>query len=140
MSENEQAVEKFDPSKLMDGVRDRIKATFVSIIPDNHWEKLVQGVINDFMTKKKKGYGYNDELTSDFDNIVKDELKMFLKEKISESLNKYMEKEYDKNGNQLINKHIKKLLIDNSEVLVAQMFGHVAENIIQEVQNKMRYR
>ena len=27
-------VEKFDPSKLMDGVKDIIKATFVSLIPD----------------------------------------------------------------------------------------------------------
>lgn len=30
-------VEKFDPSKLMDGVRDRIKATFVALIPDDQW-------------------------------------------------------------------------------------------------------
>ena len=36
--ENEKAVEKFDPSKLMDGVKDRIKATFVALIPDTQWE------------------------------------------------------------------------------------------------------
>jgi len=35
-------VEKFDPSKLMEGVKDRIKATFVSLIPDDQWEKMVE--------------------------------------------------------------------------------------------------
>lgn len=35
-------IEKFDPSKLMDGVRDRIKATFVSLIPDEMWDAMVE--------------------------------------------------------------------------------------------------
>ena len=34
MEENE---EKFDPSKLMQGVKDRIKATFAGLIPDEQW-------------------------------------------------------------------------------------------------------
>lgn len=35
-------MEKFDPARLMDGVKDRIKATFVSLIPDDAWEKMVE--------------------------------------------------------------------------------------------------
>ena len=35
-------IEKFDPSKLMDGVKDRIKSTFVSLIPDDAWEAMVE--------------------------------------------------------------------------------------------------
>lgn len=42
------AIEKFDPSKLMDGVRDRIKATFVSMIPDAQWEQLVKAECDKF--------------------------------------------------------------------------------------------
>lgn len=34
MGSETNAVEKFDPSTLMEGVRDRIKATFISMIPD----------------------------------------------------------------------------------------------------------
>ena len=37
-----QQVEKFDPSTLMQGVKDRIKATFVSLIPDAQWEQMVK--------------------------------------------------------------------------------------------------
>ena len=43
-------IEKFDPSKLMDGVKDRIKSTFVSLIPDDAWEKMVEKEIYVFTT------------------------------------------------------------------------------------------
>lgn len=33
-------IQKFDPSTLMEGVKERIKATFVSLIPDDQWEAL----------------------------------------------------------------------------------------------------
>lgn len=42
------SVEKFDPSKLMDGVRDRIKATFVSLIPDAQWEQMCDAEMKKF--------------------------------------------------------------------------------------------
>ena len=46
----ENQIEKFDPSKLMDGVRDRIKATFVSLIPDEMWNAMVEKEIYVFTT------------------------------------------------------------------------------------------
>lgn len=50
--ENNQQIEKFDPSKLMDGVKDRIKATFVSLIPDEMWSQMVEKEIYIFTTGK----------------------------------------------------------------------------------------
>lgn len=62
----ENQVEKFDPSKLMDGVKDRIKSTFVSLIPDDAWEKMVEKEIYIFTTgrielKSKCNYSKKDE-------------------------------------------------------------------------------
>ena len=45
-------IEKFDPSKLMDGVKDRIKSTFVSLIPDEMWNAMVEKEIYIFTTGK----------------------------------------------------------------------------------------
>ena len=50
MAENQ--IEKFDPSKLMDGVKDRIKATFVSLIPDDAWSGMVERELYIFTTGK----------------------------------------------------------------------------------------
>jgi len=41
-------VQKFDPSTLMQGVKDRIKATFVSLVPDDQWDQMVQKEIDAF--------------------------------------------------------------------------------------------
>jgi len=46
----ENMIEKFDPSKLMDGVKDRIKSTFVSLIPDDVWNTMVEKEIYVFTT------------------------------------------------------------------------------------------
>ena len=48
--EDNKFVEKFDPSKMMEGVKDRIKATFVSLIPDEAWNQMVEKEIYVFTT------------------------------------------------------------------------------------------
>ena len=48
----EDQIEKFDPSKLVDGVKDRIKATFVSLIPDDAWNSMVEKELYVFTTGK----------------------------------------------------------------------------------------
>jgi hypothetical protein len=46
-------IEKFDPSTLMQGVKDRIKSTFVSLIPEDKWEELVQKEIDSFFNQEQ---------------------------------------------------------------------------------------
>ena len=47
-------IEKFDPSTLMQGVKDRIKATFVSLIPDTKWEEMVEAEVDAFFNVEQK--------------------------------------------------------------------------------------
>lgn len=47
-------VEKFDPSTLMQGVKDRIKATFISLIPDDQWDVMVKKEIDSFFNELQK--------------------------------------------------------------------------------------
>jgi len=49
----ENQIEKFDPSKLMQGVKDRIKATFVSLIPDGEWDSMVQKEVEAFFNTEE---------------------------------------------------------------------------------------
>jgi hypothetical protein len=42
----------FNPQKLMDGVKDRIKSTFANLIPDNVWENMLEREIYIFTTGK----------------------------------------------------------------------------------------
>lgn len=51
--DNNNQIEKFDPSTLMQGVKDRIKATFVSLIPDDQWEIMVQKEVDAFFNSEE---------------------------------------------------------------------------------------
>ena len=59
-------VEKFDPSTLMQGVKDRIKSTFVSLIPDDQWDSMVQKEIDAFFNEEKKITIKEEEKGNDF--------------------------------------------------------------------------
>ena len=87
----EEQVEKFDPSKLMDGVKDRIKSTFVSLIPDAQWEQMCDTEMKKFFEPEPK-YGYNNRIEgynpSQFSQIVSELMKEKCKEYLKELLAK----------------------------------------------------
>jgi hypothetical protein len=76
-------LQKFDPATLMQGVRDRIKATFVSLIPDVQWEQLVQKEIDDFF---RPGFNRKETNGSTFQDVCIQELTVMAREKLSELL------------------------------------------------------
>lgn len=81
-------VEKFDPSKLMDGVRDRIKATFVSLIPDDQWEQMCNAEMKKFFEPSFKGYNNSEKVPSQFEQIVRQMMEEKLKEYLKDLFNK----------------------------------------------------
>lgn len=80
-------IEKFDPSKLMDGVRDRIKATFVALIPDEQWEVMCKAEMDKFFFPVPEK-DYNGRITghkpSQFEQIVIDLMKEHCKKHLVE--------------------------------------------------------
>lgn len=66
----ENQIEKFDPSKLMDGVKDRIKATFVSLIPDDAWNSMVEKELYVFTTGKIVPHHDTDYSTDENGNYI----------------------------------------------------------------------
>lgn len=90
--EEKKEIEKFDPSKMMDGVKDRIKATFVSLIPDDAWEGMIKGVQDSFFEKKKvnTGTSYDPkwvEKPSEFEELALSLMREKAKETIMAFLN-----------------------------------------------------
>lgn len=79
-------IEKFDPATLMQGVKDRIKATFVSLIPDAQWDQMVKREIDSyFESRDQNHYNYNRTI-SDFTYTVNEVLRKEAEKKIQELL------------------------------------------------------
>ena len=107
-------VEKFDPSKLMDGVRDRIKSTFVSLIPDEAWNSMVEKEIYVFTTGTI-------ETKCDTDFSQKDEN------------GNYMRKIYD-----VRTPYTGKTITDNWGKVVGESISPLQKMIREELQAKFR--
>ena len=159
----ENQIEKFDPSKLMDGVRDRIKATFVSLIPDDAWNSMVEKELYVFTTGKiiqHHDYSHRDENgeyvykdweervpynaggyldgnkdTSPLCQMIRDELR----EKFKEDLQKYLHGEeyqsaFEHYGAPAISKAVEEILVKNTDTV----FQHFMATMMQQAFISMR--
>ncbi len=134
MAEDTQ-VQKFDPSALMQGVRDRIKATFVSLIPDAQWEQLTQKEIDDFFKPRDDYRSQRDwRSMSDFQKICFEEFEKLVREKIHEMLQEYTSSNWSDNGPKM-SEELKKLLVENSDKIFAQMLGSMFQSAVNGMKN-----
>lgn len=123
-------LQKFDPSTLMQGVRDRIKATFVSLIPDTQWEQLVQKEIDDFF-KTRDGYGQQREWRSmsDFQKIVFEEFEKLTREKVAKMLEEYKSDAWENNQPKL-SQELEKLIVANADQIFTKIIGSIIQTAI----------
>ncbi len=134
MSEENKQIEKFDPSKLMDGVRDRIKATFISLIPDAQWEQLVK-------TECEKYFKIENNYSSYRDNsLFGQEVQRLLAEEVKTRVKDYLSKEWattywNGGGVETLNENLKKLLIDKSGEVLIGTLGTMLQNTINQMKN-----
>lgn len=125
-------IQKFDPALLMQGVRERIKATFVSLIPDDQWAALCEKEIRKFFEPTKDRYNNYHQMSS-FSMVCNEVLKDFSKEKLREFM-----KDYDAEiWNSITNQKeapvlLKELLIKHAgEIFVATFSGMFNEAVQQ---------
>lgn len=139
MSTENTELKPFNPQDIMQGVRDKIKASFVDLIPEEHWNQLVQNEIDKFFkpVEQYNGYG-NRPMTSDFSSLINSCLKDYTQEKIKEYMNgTEFRAIWDSNGNQGISTGIAKILTENSGQIFTQMIGQIFQIKFQEMSYKM---
>ncbi|HEV2917575.1 MAG TPA: hypothetical protein VGW78_07580 [Candidatus Babeliales bacterium] len=128
------AVQKFDPSLLMEGVKDRVKTTFVSLIPDEQWEEMIKNEYDNFFKVKETGYS-NREYKSDFQILVRNVMSDVATKKVQEFLAKY---EHETWGNSLpqASETLKELLIKHAPEIFTSMFKNMFQNSIYQMQRQ----
>ena len=127
-------VEKFDPSKLMEGVRDRIKATFVSLIPDAQWEQLCQTECERFFNHAIED-GYRTVKSTSFQRMCAETLSEIAKEKIKSALEKYDGRVWE-NSDIKVTDALLEILKKNASEILASMIGSRVATIINELRTR----
>lgn len=130
MTTNE--IQKFDPSTLMEGVRQRIKATFVSLIPDDQWEELCKKEIDNFFDEKNTYNSSNRDYKSEFSEVCKVVLTELSKEKIKQYITDYDSIVWVDGGLQCSEK-LSQLIIKLAPEIFTATFGNMFQNAISQM-------
>ena len=128
-------VQKFDPSQLMQGVRDRIKATFVSLIPDDRWEQMVKEVYEQFFNVERREYDSNRPIyLTEFQKVVYAVLTEVSREQVLKYIEKFESKIWSDDGMEA-NDLLKDLITQNANKIFCNTFANMFANAV----SKMRY-
>src|ERR1700754_234825 len=128
-------LEKFDPATLTQGVKDRIKATFVSLIPDEQWDQMVQNEVNTFFNVRRPAYNSRD--ISDFQSVcsstIREECIARLKTYFS---TREFEATWTEKGVPVLQEGLKKTIVDNAGAMLVSIMTEP----IQRILDGMKYR
>ena len=122
-------VVKFDPSTLMQGVKDRIKSTFVSLVPDEAWEAMVKKEVDEYFKPRERyenGYSVNNKIyKSEFDVLVRQLLEEESKKRVADFIKeKEFTEVWDTKGQKVAATALEEIIVKNS--------GAILVNILQQ--------
>lgn len=121
----------YDPSKLMDSVRDRIRSEFVKLIPEEAWASLVKKEIDQFFKEEASGYRSQQ---SGFQRIVWG----VLEDRVKDSLKEYFDSEewrgsWNSNGKPVASKVVNDLIKNNMQEIVTGILGGALQSVLQNM-------
>jgi hypothetical protein len=119
---------KFDPSKLVDQVKDRIRSTFADLIPEEEWVKLVQREIDDFIKPTittHNSYGHTTTTRGGLGMLVQGELSAMLKNLIKTEMGKPDWNDWWNGRTMSIGPELKKLLVESAPQILADAFAQM---------------
>ena len=127
-------VQKFDPSKLMDGVKDRIRAEFASLIPDDAWQEMVKKEV-DYFFYRKEDEGYSSRRSSSqFERMCNTLLEKECKERFGEYLKSAeFSTVYNEKGSPIASQAVERFIVENSGKVLASFFGNMMQGALDNM-------
>lgn len=126
-------VVKYNPDSIMQGVKDRIKATFVGMIPDEQWEAMIKKECDEFLNGKvdNSWVSNNGRYMPEFKVIAQQELQNECKRRMAEYLSSpEFEIIWTEHGRTTCSKTVEELIIKNSGAMLTNMFGNLFSEIL----------
>ena len=123
-------IKKFDVNEAMKSVREKIKDSFVSLIPDDQWNEMVKKEIDEYFKSREEGYGnrgYASSFTKDVHFVLESEVKGRVKKYLDVNFNSV----WDSNGYPICNAKIEEFISNNAGRVLADMIGSTIQMALQ---------
>lgn len=127
-------VKPFNPNDIMKGVKDRIKATFVGMIPDEQWEEMIKKECDDFLNGRvNNSWGANNKrYFPEFKAVVQEELQNECRKRMKEYLDSpEFEVKWSEYGKTACSKAVENMIVENSGIMLVNMFGNVFSSMLE---------
>ena len=115
---------RYDPEELIERVRDKIKNTYVSLIPDEQWTQMVKKEVDSFFAERdgdSRGYRI-----STFQQVVYNELELKAKEIAKQYFNSISNHEWN-NGQVCPGEFVKQLFAEKSGEILLNVLGGMVQ-------------
>ncbi len=131
----DKTVERWKPEQFKDKVESKIRESFIDLIPEDAFKKMVSDAIDKFTTgetKRVSDYGgskevyVNSGIENVVDQILRDEVKAALKAMLCSE-------EWVRDYNGVMGKHLAKLVADAAPQMIQQLMSSMIENALQQV-------
>lgn len=110
-------------TSIQERVKDEIKDKFISLIPDETFQAMVDAAVNEFME-------------DDFKRVVREELDVFARERIKELLQSSdYQSAWGPNGEEMT-KAAGNIISDNITEIVQAALGGMVQGVIQDLRYK----
>lgn len=144
-------VVKFDPTKLYDAVKDKVRGVMFDAIPEEQWKTFITTEFNRFFLVKQDSYNRSNEI-SELGNIVRAVMKEETIKRLQETLNgpeykAYWDKDKRAVGDtvkMLVEKHgadiFQQLMQNSVSAMVQNMYAPLSQQLTNVVDEIKRIR
>lgn len=115
-------VQKFDATEALKSVKERIKDSFVSLIPDDQWNEMVKKELDEYFKQREEGSGYRtyaSMFTKDVHSVMSAEVKVRVKEYLNTNFNAV----WYNNGVPVCNEKVEEIITKNAGKILSDMIG-----------------
>ena len=122
-----ESVKPFDANDALKSVKDRMKDSFVTLIPDEQWEQMIKKEIDSYFQAESID-SYNRKYISKFSEDVHVLLQQEAQGRVKKYMNENFQAAWDCRGNEICGKIVKEIILNNSGELLKNMIGGIIHN------------
>lgn len=136
MSENSE-VTKYDPSRLMDAVRDRIRSEFIGLIPQEQWSAMVRREIDEYFLLRSTGYQQTNT------TAFREDVRRILRERLANELKNYFAgpdwcEDWNDNGKLKTSVEVRRLIIESLPEILQAVLSQAIQATIGDMRQRMQ--
>lgn len=128
---------------IQDKIRDRIRADFVELMPEDVWGKMVESVVETFTNPEKDHYGRATGKPSPLHQLIAKEIEELARQSINQELAKLDAGYWNSYGGKTASEAVMKMVTENMTDIMASIQSSMANmmvaNAVAAIRNGRQY-